>query len=549
MAAPARPLPQTITQPDGTTLTLIQQGDEWHHWLTDLDGNLVVLASDGFYRQANEAQLAEWQNIAEHQSQLRTEVNAHRTNRLKAARQRSVSADELESHFSFPSKGVIRGIVVLVEYQDFVFTIDDPLAQFSDMMMKPGYDYALNQKYVHQGSAHDYFYQNSMGAFDPQFDVYGPLKLKHEQAYYGGNGSYGNDLHPHEMIIEACQQLDSLGVDFSQYDNNNDGLIDFVFAIYAGEGENSTGISNQVWPHAWNMSGAGAGGQYTFDGVTLEDYACTCELFMGKLDGVGTFCHEFSHVLGLPDIYDTNYSSRTPMNYDVLDVGCYLLNSFCPAGYSAYERYELGWLEPDIIDKPASPCLDDFGTTNQALLIPVTPDLADPRDGEYYLFENRQPIGWDQYLPGHGMVVWHIDYVSDKWWYNSVNTWSGHQCVDLVEADGARGRQDGSETFPGTAGHTEFTDDTTPALSGWSYPGTSNSELGNRLEMPITNIQETPDADGLNSLSFDFMGGNTVLQQIEQGLAPGLPLGTVLLDGRLMVNTGNGCYDAMGRRR
>ncbi len=552
MAAPARPLPQTIIQPDGTTLTIVQQGDEWHHWITDLNGNLVVLSDDGFYRLADEVQLAQWQADADRQAQLRASVNDRRMQRLQASRQRSMDNgdNEVPSHFAFPSKGLIHGLVVLVEYQDVVFTIDDPLSEYSDMMMKPSYDYAINSKYVHNGSAHDYFYQNSLGAFDPQFDVYGPIKLQHEQAYYGGNNSYGNDERAYEMIIEACQQLDEQGVDFSQYDNNGDGIIDFVFAIYAGEGENATRISYQVWPHAWAMSSAGVGGQYIFDDVVLEDYACTCELFLEKLDGVGTFCHEFSHVLGLPDVYDTGYSAKTPLGYDVLDNGCYQLNGYCPAGYNAYERYALGWLNPVVIDQPASLSLEDFGTTNQAFIIPVTPDLTDPRDGEYYLIENRQKTGWDKHLPGHGMLAWHIDYVSSKWWGNSVNTWTNHQCIDLVEADGTRSKQDGSEPFPGTAGHTEFTDDTTPALSGWSSPGTSSGQLENRLDKPITNIQETPtETEEINLITFDFMGGNTVLHEIEQDLAKGLPLGIVLLDGNLTVNTRYGSFDTMGRRR
>lgn len=541
----------------------MQRGDEWHHWLADLDGNLMLTDEAGFYHRATEAELSQWQAEAEASQQRRAEVNARRVKRLEASRARQQrvaegegddytwgdsipAASSEDSHFYFPTRGKVHGLVVLVEYQDVKFTIEDPLQVYSDMMNKEGFDYAASEKYVHHGSAHDYFYQNSMGQFDPQFDVYGPLTLLHERAYYGGN----NDRYAYQMITEACEQLDSLGVDFNLYDNDHNGQIDFVFAFYAGEGENATRISNQVWPHAWDIQSAG-GGNIFFDDLMLADYACTCELYKDRLDGVGTFCHEFSHVLGLPDLYDVNYNADAPYNYSVLDNGCYALSGYCPIGYSSYERYELGWLTPTLLpDTAATLTLTDLGTTNQAYIQPVTADdeLTDWRDGEYYLFENRQLTSWDQYLKGHGMLVWHIDYVQNKWYNNTVNTWANHQCVDLVEASRIKYTQDGSEPFPGIDNRTEFTQETTPAFCGWSNPGTSSGSLTHSIGKPITNICEVPDSEtGLDYIRFHLLGGDMHIDAVERDDAAS-PTGIALCNGRLTICHPTGRYDAMGRR-
>lgn len=525
--------------------------------MTDLDGRLMLPDEAGCYRLATPAQCKAWEAEAAAQDQKRQEATLRRAARLQMARTRSnddaSEGDASASHFGFPARGQVHGLVVLVEYQDFPFTIDDPLQQYTAMMMQPGYNYS-DGKYTHRGSAHDYFVDNSFGQFDPQFDVFGPLRLKHERAYYGANRGYG-DVHPHEMIIEACEQLDSLGVDFTQYDANLDGYIDFVFAFFAGPGENASGISSDaVWPHAWDMTSAGAGNLHVFDGKVLEDYACTCELFNGKLDGVGTFCHEFSHVLGLPDLYDINYQASGPYNYSVLDNGCYRQNGYQPVGYSSYERYELGWIEPTRLpDEPASLVLSDFGTTNQAYIYPVPSDTehSDPREGEYYLFENRQQVCWDSYLPGHGMLVWHIDYVPSKWMSNKVNTWINHQCIDLVEADGIKKKpsgspdQKGSETFPGTAGHTEFTDDSTPAFCGWTKPGSSDRSMDHRLAHPLTHIAETEDE--VPFITFDLLGGAAKLTATIEDVASA-PMGITMRDGEISITTATSRYNLWGQR-
>ena len=583
----------TYLQPDGSTITVLLHGDEWCHWTTDLDGNLLVTDSQGFYHIANAAEMAAWETEKSLGEQRRAEVNAARHARLRHNRKASAKlmklADDEDSesndsiandtvyapdslvcdsllppHFGFPTRGRIRGLVVLVEFQDKKFSIDDPLQAYKDMLNKDGYDRARYEgsKYKHIGSAHDYYYQNSCGEFDPQFDVFGPILLKDSVKHYGRN----KDRLAWEMIKEACDYLnDSLDIDFNDYDNDGDDVIDFVFAFYAGTGENATGKANDIWPHAWDVVSASGGKQFPYDEKLLRDYACSNELWGDVMDGVGTFCHEFTHVLGLPDLYNTSTTASptcSPCGYDVLDEGCYNLNSYVPAGMSTYERYELGWLTPIVLSEQKTDTLFNLASSNQAFIVPVTDSIDDPREGEYYLFENRQPEGWDKHLPGHGMLVWHIDYYWILWASNSTNNWPNHQCIDLVEAGGKKKYADGtyyqddSAPFPGSKGITDFTDDTTPAFSGWTQPGKNVATLNNKLEKPISNIQQLEYVDetgaqlGPDIITFDF---RTVPQGIQaitvDESQTTLPNNKVYVDGQLMIRTEHGTFDLMGRRK
>ena len=168
-------------------------------------------------------------------------------------------------------------------------------------------------------------------------------------SYYGENDYRGDDSNPQKMAIEACQQLDAT-VDFSEYDRDNDGYIDNVYIFYAGRGEASGGSSSTVWPHSWEVS-AVESQTYYFDNVILNRYACGNEWEGDKPDGVGTFIHEFSHVLGLPDLYSTSYSSAfTPGSWSAMDYGPYNNNGCTPPLYSVFEicsrldnSYRIGW--------------------------------------------------------------------------------------------------------------------------------------------------------------------------------------------------------------
>ena len=480
-AVRSNPRPSQVQLPDGSELAVRLQGDERYHYHTTSDGYVIEKATDGFfyYMQPVSGRL------------VRSSVRATGSrDAAEAAFVRSIDREAMVSVIdgqtrrsprrsgalpsTFPTKGEIRGAVILVEYTDVSFTVPDAHNEFSRMLNEKGYS-----NYGGTGSARDWFVDNSMGEFQPTFDVYGPVRLPHPRAYYGENkSSGGDDARAHEMVIHACDILDD-EVDFSQYDVDHDGWIDNVFVFFAGYGENlGYGVPEEcVWPHSWDLT------EYTnepfmYDGVRLNHYACTNEIdLQDRMDGIGTFVHEFSHVLGLPDLYSTNYSNAfTPGDWCVMDAGPYNNDSRTPPNYSAYERYALGWLEPREIGAPANIKLDNISANTAARISTSNPD-------EYFLFENRQQTGWDKYIPGHGMLVWHIDYKPNVWSYNTVNNTKSHQYVDIEEADGLQSssNRDG-DSFPGAANVTEFTDDTTPSMRSW------DDEPQNK---PITDIRES----------------------------------------------------------
>lgn len=528
MAAPARRQPKTITQPDGSTITIVLRGDEWHHWNTNLQGELLELDEMGFYRPATAAQHEAWQ--------AQTKRAAMRADSIA-----------MQPHIAeIPTSGTVHGLLILVEFQDVKFSMyNDPLQHYSDMMMKPGFDFALSptSKYKHIGSVHEFFYENSGGIMDLQMDVVGPVTMPEKASYYAST----YDGEAWKIFVEACQQLDD-SIDFSIYDNDGDGKVDFLSSFYAGPGSNAAGVSSTaaIWPHQWTITAASGGQKFYFDDMQIDNYVCINEEYAGKPDGMGTFCHEFSHLFGLPDLY--NYDACSPMDYDLMDSGIYLLNGYCPAPYSSYERYELGWLNPIELTTTGDYSLTALSSRNEAYIVPVTPDLEDPRTGEYYLFENRQNTRWDTYLPGHGMLVWHIDYVQNKWYNNQPNSWARHMCVDLVEADSIKGDmfgyiQDASATFPGTAGHTAFTSTTSPAFLGWEYPGRDVANLTVQLDNSITRIAEN---DGIISFHFTKGTDDSGLAQISADASKASQI--MFLDGHFVIHTTTGNYNIIGER-
>lgn len=496
-AVKAQPGIFTVTQPDGTCLNVRLIGDEhFHYYLTD-DGYPLINDNDTYYyaKATPEGKL------------LRSSMPASKPGKRSAEAKaflRDVDTEEtIESMpkryglfpgASFPTKGEQKAIVILVEFSDCEFSTPDACEYFPSMLNAEGFD-----DNGATGSARDYFVQNSSGMFKPEFDVYGPVTLSQPTKYYGGNDTWGNDKAPHKMIIEACELIDDT-VDFTQYDRDGDGVIDNVFVFYAGRGEATNGGANTVWPHSARITEWEPNTEHVFDGVLLDSYACTNEWVSGHTCGIGTFCHEFSHVLGLPDLYPTTYSSAfTPGKWSLMDSGSYNNGEKTPAGYSIFERNALGWIDPQIIDA---------GGAKDITLLPVAENdgaiIYTPSEGEFFLLENRQQSGWDRYIPGHGMLVWHIDYVERVWINNTVNNSQRHQYVDLEEADNlASELSRAGDAFPGTAGITEFSYDTTPSLRPWS---------GDKLDIALKEITETDDGlitfkvspyDDTNTVSID----------------------------------------------
>ena len=441
-AVPAYPGWQLQTQPDGSTIAVRLNGDEMYHYYTNADGAVVEKDANGYW------QVVEAKPSAD-------KIRARRA-ASRYSKRRNVGGVNLAP----------RGLFVLVNFFDTCYQAENTQTVMDSMMNGANYTYAKSV-----GSAKRYFVDQSGGRYNPVFDVVGPVTLSKSAAYYGANDADGNDLHPGDMVVEACKLVKSqYNVDFTRYDNDRDGKIDFVYIIYAGKGEADGGAAETIWPHNWNLSSARHYENCTYsledckvDGLLIENYACSGELDgqTGARNGIGTLCHEFSHVLGLPDFYDTNYGSnhenkRTPGAWDIMDSGSYNGDGHCPPNYSAFEKYFLGWTSPVNPGRTGQRLtLHAAGTGLYQSYQMNASDTLQPAttEGENYYIENRQQTGWDKYLPGHGLLVWYVNYSEEKWSSNKSNAIDAYPSYTIESATGFRTNIGSSrDPFPGAAG-------------------------------------------------------------------------------------------------
>jgi M6 family metalloprotease-like protein len=334
--------------------------------------------------------------------------------------------------------------------------------------------------------------------------VVGPYTLPNTLDYYGENDASKNDKNPQQMIIDACTQANANGVDFTQYDTDNDGMVDNIFVYYAGYNEAEGGPANTVWPHRWSLA------DYTtkFDGKTVYDYACTSELNSSSganMCGIGTFSHEFGHVLGLPDYYHTTDAtgSKSTLDYwHIMDAGAYNNGGRTPPTYTAFDRFYLGWFTPEQVSTASDLTLLPLyqgitlptSTTQQAYLLSATThnmNGTNPSPKEFFMVEYRKKTGWDAYLPGEGMLIWHVDYDATAWSDNSPNNYTGSNQTAASHMRMYLQPLSGSTTTPGAAFSTGSFTPTT-----WS---------GTSINRDITSISKTA-----TNVTFKLMGGAPV---------------------------------------
>lgn len=338
-------------------------------------------------------------------------------------------------------EGDVRGLVILVQFSDVKFNRSNAQEEYLNYLNQEGYS-----NYSMSGSVRDFFIENSSGKYRPTFDVAGPITLK------GTRDSYGSLVDSRNMaagavkaVSEAMDSLVAKNVDFTPYDSDGDRVVDFVYMIYAGVGSADTDVQSAIWPHSYNVS------KRLTRNMSMNRYACSPEIdgqaYMYRkstdaLNGIGTFCHEFSHVLGLMDHYDVNVNNSktrtryTPGPWDLMDAGSYncpqnryYTTSCSPANMSAFEKFSLGWLEPRRLEVSDTTVVLKAVQENDGLV------LTSNNDNEYYFVEFRQNTGFDKGLPNKGMLVWHINYDRYSWMYNEINV-SDPMHVDLIEADG-----------------------------------------------------------------------------------------------------------------
>lgn len=489
-AIPAYPKPLKVKQADGSWLTIQMRGDEHGHYVLTSDGIPLVFNA----RQKN-YEYADWKDGKVQASGIKAAEASERTAKVKAFVESQDKSAILESFKrarlqqlqqtlssrrnaslkvgsnpqkeklnNFPTIGEVHSLVILVQFADTKFSTvgSDAHQFFNNMLNEPGFTYSNGAN----GSARDFYLNSSNGRFQPQFDVIGPVTLPEKYSYYGANqgSSVDNPARLEQFVREACTLADPL-VDFSQYDHNQDGYIDNIYFFYAGKGEADSGDGNAIWPHSayYSDMAKDAGLSETslkLDGIEVGNYTCSNEingtLITPQPAGIGTFVHEFGHVLGLADHYDVNYGMTTfaPGSFDTMAQASYNNNGNTPAAFSAYERACLGWLDLTVLKNGVDSLnvLPDLNDSNKAYVVPV----GGTNDEEYFIMENRQKKGWDAFIPGHGMLLWHIDYDAKAWEKNELNITGTHQRVDIVEADNKlTDNTRAGDPFPGTSNVTQ----------------------------------------------------------------------------------------------
>lgn len=391
------------------------------------------------------------------------------SSRFGKAQQTQVQRKRSEAGATLPPKGLL----LLVQFSDTAFFTPNPHSAFDSLANS--IDYTYNGA---TGSAREYFRAQSDGQYVPDFKVVGPITLPHPMAYYGKNDSYGYDQYLADFVIDACVAAQD-SVDWTQFDSDNDGLVDLVFLLFAGLGEADSYIANTIWPCKWEVASALYNGYTnqttyyytspsnynlpTFSGKTVNKFACSNEWTFrnNSRSGIGTFVHEFSHVLGLPDYYvPTGVESHTPGSWSLMGYGNYINNGNTPPNYSVYDKYFLGWATPTFLDKNQQVTLPADGKTYYMLTRSgnAPANGAFTQDTVYYL-ENRQYTGWDAYLPGHGLLVWQVVYDEQAWFEGLPNTDAVR--YTLLSASGESpltkstiGAQREDTPFPGTEGVT-----------------------------------------------------------------------------------------------
>jgi len=500
MAVPARRIARMVTQPDGSTVTVTLTGDEWFHSYVTSDGLAVVLTPEGYavYLSADgptdvyvhelaERTAAEQSFIASAStsmtySALRAasprmvlmEANAAKRPRMKIAQAANGKAGiVIEQEVSqVPHKGIAHIPIILVEYPDVKFKDGANVHQVFEEFFNTG-----------EKSCYKYFQDMSQGQYDPKFHIIGPVTMSNNREYYGGHDYWGNDERPGHMVREALAAVDP-SEDMSIYDNDGDGEADVVVVLYAGVGQASSNVDEAVWPCQWNLteSTGSSLGPIFCDGVKYDRFAVFNELngtYQNQLDGPGTFCHEFSHCLGLPDFYDTKYNGHFGMgNWSLMDHGSYNDDGYTPIGYSAYEKAFMGWITLEEGERNTFyelPVLNDPDDPQSKAIV-----LVNERDAnEYFIFENRAKVGWDAYIAGNGMMINHVTYSASSWANNVVNNYT-LQRMTIVPADNYLNESSYAGDLWPRGNQTEFTDTSTPAAKVSS---------GGYLSIPVTEIK------------------------------------------------------------
>lgn len=487
-AVTASPYPFDYNQPDGSVVKIKMMGDEWVRWAETLDNYTLLRNSDGAWEYATtdgKGDIVPSGSLASNVEDRSDEELAflNRTEKSLSFSDdqisflRSIRAQQNERGITgFPTTGTINALVILMAYSDVPFT-----------KSQTDFDNLMNQvNYNGTGSFGEFYYENSYGQLTINTTVAGPYTADYGMAWYGTN-TPSDDYRVRDLITEAVIAAD-VAVNYADFDNDNDGYVDGIYVIYAGYGEEAGGGTDAIWAHAWSIVP-----QY-LDGKWVSKYACSAELRGSSgadITGIGVICHEFGHNLGAPDYYDVDYGTNGSYDgtgrWDMMAGGSWNGNGDVPAHHNAFTKFKYyNWLTPTVISSAQEVDLRDISIYPDVVRINTT------TSNEYFLCENRQLTNFNASLPGHGMIIYHVDedYIDAQYPYNTINN-DAHQGMYPMSAISttANGIMPSSEStintagcpWPGTSNKTVFNDATTPWSKSW---------LGNPTGTPVLSIQE-----------------------------------------------------------
>lgn len=567
-AAKSSGTPKAVRQPDGTTLMVRLLGDEHFSWYQTMDGIIVVGKDNAFY-------IAE---ICADGALKSTGVLAHNLDSREAGERSLAAAQDRKLFFAkgaegahakrkaiagypsanfCPHTGNVRIPIIMVEYPDVKFTFQDRSVWEEYFNGTERFPMSNDTRFKGHSSVGQYFSDASFRNFTPEFDLYGVYTVAHPHDYYGYNTANTSDI-----ISEALALADT-DIDFSRYDSNNDGKVDMVYILYAGTGANISGNMSDIWPQCYY------GYNYQQDGKNIRIVGLSNELAVTAADnqgtalraGIGVLCHEMSHGLGLPDLYNTSnnapvdehgyadWNNCGPEDWDLMDGGENLFNGFWPVQYAAWERDIMGWMTLEELDSPADVTIYPLDSENGKAFRVTNPANAN----EYYVLENFGKVTWNEYQArkqSSGLLITHVHDIS-RYGMTPNNTYK-HPNLTIVPADGfllalysvgetvwydGRAQQVTREMFDN-----ELKGDPYPGVKEVTAVGAYNNYSGAEMSIkfPITDIRQNDDG----SVSFRFMGGGTGIVDVNAGTEQETVPRKIIKNGRIMI----GDYNIAGQR-
>lgn len=553
-ASKANSEPFKVKQADGTELTVVLHGDEHFHWYSTVDGVILARADGQFFvaQIANDGAIVATEQLAHNAQQrsaseasLAAKQNLNLFNTPKAVARREamrVQQTGRAGYNYFPHKGSPTAVVILAKFNDTEFYLPNPVKSFEQYFNGDEQKDFGNGENRNYGSVKKYFTDMSDGQFTPNFKIVGPVTLPQSMEYYGANTGGSKDVNYRQFVKDACTEASKLqSFDNADFDSDRDGCVDLVAIIFAGFGENNDPTDeNTLWPKT-SLQDFG-----TYNGKSVKTAMMISELNAKKsllgsggsystpqINGVGVFCHEMSHTMGLPDFYSTTSPANEKDNqeleyWSIMDGGENVNNGYCPTAYTAFERKHMGWRDYVEMEdgKTYSLKTADKGELGHVYYNPNT--LASGRVADYFVFENVQNKGWNTKLPGHGLIAYRVSLRNNNMQYNTpINNIVGDPGFTLVPADGcvlnsyntksfsAYKNSMAADPFPGTL-------KVTTLLAKQNLPNFAWRDAPKDNKMGLYNIVE--DTESTHEVSFRFVADVTTSGL--QGVVTDAPLST-----------------------